>query len=66
MINKRTRAARAAAVHSLLHTAGEKEDFGVLAAQLYNAGGIGLAQLYHLCRGKNLLHKRYMRRLCKP
>ena len=66
MVYKRARAARAAAVHSLVYAALKENYLRVLAAQLYNARGIGFAQLYHLRRGENLLHKGYVSRLCKP
>ncbi len=58
LIDKRARASRTASVHALVEPAAEKNDFGVLAPELYHGSGIRLEVPDRLASGVNLLHKR--------
>ena len=64
LINKRTGSAGTGTIHAFLQPAGEKNDFGVLSAQLHNDIGIRYKPFHRTGRGKDLLHKFQLRRFC--
>ena len=57
LVNKSARAACAAAVHAHFGAVGEKQDFGILAAQLDHAVGAGHQLVHGHTGGKHFLHK---------
>ncbi len=63
LIDERAGAARAGAVHALVHAALEEDDLRVLAAQLDDRARVRLQRAHRLAGGVDLLHERYARRL---
>ena len=66
LVDERAGPARAGAVHPLLQPAGEKDDLGVLPAQLDHRVGIRRHRLDHLAGREHLLNERQARRFREP
>ena len=59
LVDKGPCASGAGTIHPLVDTAIEKNDLGVLTAQLYHGGGVRLQAADHLPGGEHLLDKGY-------
>ena len=57
MVDKGTGAARTSTIHPLIQTAAEKDNLGILPAQLYNHIRIWRIVPHRFRGGKDLLHK---------
>ena len=65
LVDKGTGTAGTAAVHTLLHAAGEEDDLGIFAAQFNHHIGFGIPPLHRQKRRMHFLHKGQPRRLCQ-